>query len=328
MRAMLCRDWGEPESLVFGELPDPPPPGPGQARIAIAAAGVNFADLLMVAGRYQERPARPFAPGLEAAGTVEAVGPGVAGFAPGDRVMALLDDGGYADRATLPVSDLFALPPTMDIATAAGFPITYGTAHGALRWRLDLQPGETLLVLGAGGGVGLAAVEVGKALGATVIAAAGSADKLALAARHGADHLIDYRRDDLRARLKAICPGGLAALFDPVGGEIFTTALRAMAWGGRIAIIGFASGIVPQIPANLLLVRNLTVHGLYWGSYRKHRPADLAAAFAELFVWQAAGRLRPPPPAVRPLAEAAAALAALRDRQVAGKLVLSLAEAP
>jgi NADPH2:quinone reductase len=326
MRAMLCRDWGEPESLTLGDLADPPPPGPGEARIAIAAAGVNFADLLMVAGRYQERPARPFAPGLEAAGTVESVGPGVADFAPGDRVLALLDHGGFAARATVPIGDLFHLPPTMDLATAAGFAITYGTAHGALRWRVDLQPGETLLVLGAGGGVGLAAIEVGKALGATVIAAAGSAEKLALAGRHGADHLIDYKNEDLRARLKAICPAGVAALFDPVGGDAFATAMRAMAWGGRLAVIGFASGTVPQIPANVLLVRNLTVHGLYWGSYRKHRPALLPAAFAELFAWHAAGRLKPPVAAARPLSEAAAALAALRDRRAAGKLVLSLGE--
>lgn len=324
MRAMLCRDWGEPESLSPGELPDPPPPGPGEARIAIEAAGVNFADLLMIAGRYQERPARPFAPGLEAAGTVEAVGPGVTGFAPGDRVLALLDHGGYAARATVPTADLFRLPAAMDLATAAGFAITYGTAHGALRWRLDLQPGESLLVLGAGGGVGLAAVEVGKAIGATVIAAAGSAEKLALAARHGADHLIDYRSEDLRARLRAICPDGVSALFDPVGGEVFATALRALKWGGRLAVIGFASGTVPQIPANMLLVRNLTAHGLYWGSYRKHRPAMLPAAFAELFAWHASGRLAPPAPAERPLSEATAALAALRDRKVAGKLVLRL----
>ena len=325
MRAMLCRGWGEPESLTLGELPDPPPPGPGEARIAIAAAGINFADLLMIAGRYQERPGRPFAPGLEAAGTVESVGPGVADLSPGDRVLALLDHGGYAARATVPVTDLFRLPATMDLSTAAGFGITYGTAHGALRWRLDLQPGETLLVLGAGGGAGLAAVEVGKALGATVIAAAGGPDKLALAERHGADHLIDYRREDLRACLKALRPAGVEAVFDPVGGEAFAAALRSLAWGGRLAVIGFASGTVPQIPANILLVRNLTAHGLYWGSYRKHRPARLPGAFAELFAWQAAGRLRPPVPDQRPLAAAAAALTALRDRRAVGKLVLGVA---
>ncbi len=324
MRAVLCRQWGGPAELELAEIAPPPPPGPGQVRLAIAAAGVNFADLLMVGGRYQVRPQLPFSPGLEAAGQVLDCGPGVTRVQPGDRVLALLDHGGYAEQTIARDGDLFALPEHLDFATAAGFAIAYGTAHGALRWRADLKPGERLLVHGAGGGVGLAAVEVGKILGATVIATAGDATKLALAAAHGADHLIDYRTEDVRTRVKELCRGGgVDVVFDPVGGTVFEASLRAAAWGARLVIVGFASGEVPSIPANILLVKNMAALGFYWGSYRKHRPELLPGAFEEMFGWWRAGRIKPHVSHRLDLARAAEGLALLRDRRSTGKVVLT-----
>ena len=327
MRAVLCRKWGGPEKLSLGEMPAPSP-GPGEVRLAIAAAGVNFADLLMIGGQYQVRPPLPFSPGLECAGTVLECGAGVSRVRPGDRVLALLDHGGYAEQATARESDVFPLPEGLDLATAAGFAIAYGTAQGALRWEADLQPGERLLVHGAGGGVGLAAVEVGKCLGAEVIATAGDAEKLALARAHGADHVIDYRSEDLRGRIREICGGGVDVVFDPVGGAVFDASLRSANWGGRIVVVGFASGQVPQIPANILLVRNVAALGFYWGSYRKHRPDMLPPAFEDLFGWWRAGRLKPHVSHQMDLARAAEALALLRDRRSTGKLVLTIGTGP
>lgn len=324
MRAVLCRDWGTADELTLGEVPPPAAPGAGEVRLAIAAAGVNFADLLMIGGRYQVRPSLPFSPGLEAAGTVLECGPGVTRVRPGERALALLDYGAFAEQAVVRESDVFRLPDGLDFATAAGFAIAYGTAYGALRWEAALQPGERLLVHGAGGGVGLAAVEVGKALGAEVIATAGEPEKLALATAHGADHAIDYRSEDLRTRLKELCRGGgVDVVFDPVGGAVFDASLRAANWGGRIVIVGFASGEVPQIPANILLVKNVAALGFYWGSYRRHRPDMLPPAFEELFGWWRAGRLRPHVSQRMDLARAAEALALLRDRRSTGKLVLT-----
>lgn len=329
MRAVLCQAWGEPETLVLDEVPPPPEPGPGAVRLAVRAAGVNFADLLMISGRYQEKPRLPFIPGLEVAGLVTGCGPGVTRVRPGDRVAALLDHGGFADQAIARESDVFALPPEMDFVTAAGFVIAYGTAHAALRWRADLRPGEVLLVHGAAGGVGLTAVEIGKALGATVIATAGGPEKLAIAAAHGADHLIDSRTEDIRARVKEILDGGgVDVVYDPVGGAAFDASLRCANWGARLLTIGFASGTVPQIPANILLVKNLAVFGLYWGSYRKHQPDRLAAAFEELFDWSRAGRLKPHISQRLDLAQAGEALALLRDRKSTGKVVLTTGAAP
>lgn len=332
MRAVLCKEFGSHKDLVVAEVPPPADPGPGQVKIAVGAAGLNFADLLMIGGSYQEKPALPFVPGLEAAGTVLACGPGVTRVAPGDRVLALVDHGAFAEQALAREADVHPLPPGMDEVTAAGFAIAYGTAHGALRWRADLKHGETVLVHGAGGGVGLAAVEVAKAMGATVIATAGDAGKLAIARAHGADHLIDYRTEALRGRVKEICArsngsDGVDVVYDPVGGEVFDQSLRCAAWSGRLVVIGFASGTVPQIPANYLLVKNLSVLGLYWGSYRKHRPAMLAEAFADLFSWYEAGRLRPHVSQTLDLGEAAAALDLLKTRRSTGKVVLTTARA-
>ncbi len=319
MRAAVVTQWGK---LEPGELPQPKP-GPGEVLIAVKAAGVNFADTLMVAGKYQEKPAFPFAPGLEAAGVVTECGAGVTRFKPGDRVMAMPSNGGFAEFVAAAETDVFAIPPGMDFATAAGFPVIYGTAHMALTWHLKLQKGETLVVHGAGGGAGLAAVECGKALGAVVIATAGSKEKLDLAQAHGADHAINYASEDLRLRIKEIAGGeGADAVFDPVGGDAFDASLRSTKWGGRIAVIGFASGKVPQIPGNILLVKNLSVHGVFWGSYRQRRPDLIAREFADLAGWFQAGKLKPHISHRVPLAEAARALELLTSRKAQGKVVV------
>ncbi len=328
MRALLCTGNGESDRLALRDIAPPAPLGPGEVLIDVAAAGVNFADLLMIDGRYQETPPLPFAPGLEIAGVVRECGAGVTRVQPGDRVAAALDRGGFAERAVAREADVFAIPAAMDAVTAAGFVIGYGTAHGALRWRADLKTGEVLLVHGAAGGVGLAAVEVGKALGATVIATAGGAYKLAVAEAHGADHLIDYRKESIRDRVKAICDGGGAdVVFDPVGGAAFEASLRCVNWGARLVVIGFAGGPVPQIPANILLVKNISAIGFYWGSYRRRRPALLEPQFRELFQWWREGRLKPLVSHRFDLAEAPSALALLRERRSTGKVVLTLRDA-
>lgn len=327
MRAIRAKAWGGLEQLELAEL-ETPAPGAGEVLIEVAAAGLNYADSLLIAGKYQERPQPPFVPGFEVAGRVRAVGPGVARVVPGARVLAILDRGGYAELALAHEPDVFAIPDSMSFEAAAGFAIAYGTAHGAFAWRADLKPGEVLLVLGAAGGVGLTAVEVGKAMGATVIAAAGGPDKLAIARAHGADHLIDYRSETLRQRVKEICDGrGADVVFDPVGGELFDQAMRTANWGARLLVVGFAGGQVPQIPANILLVKNLAALGFYWGSYREKRPDLVAASFAQLFRWFAEGRLKPRVSDRYALAEAATALALLTERRATGKIVLITGQA-
>lgn len=323
MRAVQAKAWGGLEQLALAELGDPIP-GAGEVLIEVAAAGLNFADSLFVAGKYQERPQPPFVPGFEVAGRVRAVGAGVGRVRPGERVLAILDGGGYAELAIARERDVFRIPDAMDFASAAGFAIAYGTAHGAFAWRADLKPGETVLVLGAAGGVGLTAVEVAKAMGATVIAAAGGAEKLAVARAHGADHLIDYRAENLRQRIKEICDGrGADVVFDPVGGELFDQAMRTANWGARLVVVGFAGGAVPQIPANILLVKNLAALGLYWGSYRERQPAMVARSFAQLLRWFEEGRLKPLVSNRYDLGEAATALALLTERRATGKVVLT-----
>ena len=325
MRAILCHRWAGPEELSLEEI-DRPEPGPGEVLLEVKAAGVNFADCLMIEGKYQERPAFPFSPGLEAAGLVTAVGAGVERVAPGDRVLGLTNSGAFAEAAIARESDVFKIPDGMDWVTAAGFPITYGTAQGALRWLADLQPGEVLLVHGAAGGVGIAAVEIGKTLGAQVIATAGGRDKLAVAEEHGADHLIDYREEDIRERVKALTDGrGADVIFDPVGGPVFEASLKSIAWSGRLLVIGFAGGQVPQIPANILLVKNISAMGIYWGSYRKKDPERLVPAFAELFAWWQEGKIKPHVSHCLPLLEAEAALNLLKTRKSTGKVVLTMA---
>lgn len=324
MRALLCRALTGPTALEFGELPDPVP-GVGEVVIEVAAAGLNFADTLISAGQYQEKPALPFAPGFEAAGRVLHVGAGVTRCAPGQRVLCVVDHGAFATQVLARESDVFALPDAMEITTAAAFPIAYGSAHGALVWRGALQPGEWLAVQGAAGGVGLAAVEVGKALGARVIACARGAERLAVASAQGADAVIDYEKEDLRQRLKEITQGhGVDVVFDAVGGEVFDASLRSLAWGGRLVVVGFAGGKVPQVPANLLLVKNVSVTGLYWGSYRRRAPQLLAAQFEQLLTWYSQGKLKPHISHRLPFEQAHEALELLVKRQATGKVVLEM----
>lgn len=323
MRAVICDSWGEPESLKVGELPARQA-GAGEVTIRVAAAGLNFADTLMIAGKYQEKPPFPFSPGLEVAGEVLAVGAGVTRVKPGERVLAVVDHGGFAEQVIARESDVFGIPTGLDFQSAAGFPITYGTAHGALVWRAGLKAGETLLVHGAAGGVGLAAVEVGKALGARVIATAGGADRCQLAEAHGADASIDYRSSDIRAAVKDLTGGrGVDVVFDPVGGDIFDASLRCLAWSGRLLTIGFAAGRVPQVAANILLVKNISVVGCYWGSYRKQAPELLLQEFAELFSWYEAGLLKPHVSHALPLEKVAEAMQLLLSRRSTGKVVLT-----
>ena len=299
-----------------------PVPGPGQALVRIAACGLNFADLLMLKGEYQERPPLPFTPGLEVAGTVAALGQGTAGPAPGTRVAVFAGHGGLAEYGVFPTDTLTPIPDAMPFTHAAAFQIAYGTSHVALAHRAHLQPGETLLVTGAAGGVGLTAVEIGKRMGARVIACARGAERLAIAAAAGADHLIDSDTADLRAAVKAL--GGADVVYDPVGGDTFMAALRATNPEGRLIPIGFAGGGVPQIPANLLLVKNLTVIGLYWGAYRSFRPAVLRESLATLFGWYAAGGLAPHVSRTLPLERVEEALALLRERKSTGKVVVTM----
>jgi NADPH2:quinone reductase len=323
MRAVMCKEWGGPERLAVEEIASPPLRA-GAVRLAIHAAGINFADLLMVSGQYQEKPPLPFTPGSECAGIITEVAEGVNGFKVGDRVVALAGTGAYAEEVVVDAPRLMPLSPKMDFATAAGFPVTYGTSHGAFEWRAHLRPGEWLMVHGAAGGVGLTAVEIGKAMGARVIACAGGAEKLAIAREHGADHLVDYSREDIRERVKEITGGrGADVIYDPVGGDVFDASLRAIAWGGRLIIIGFASGRIPQVPANIALVKNIDVIGFYWGSYQKHKPELVRQSFAQLFRWFEEGKLKPHISHRLDLKEVANAMNLLSQRKSTGKVVLT-----
>ena len=297
---------------------------PGEVRVRVRAAGVNFADSLMVGGTYQVKPPFPFTPGLEAAGEVIETGDGVPSLRSGQRVLAVLrDGGGYAEEIVLDAATVLPIPETMDFVTAAAFPVAYGTSHFALTHRGDLQSGETLLVLGAAGGVGLTAVEIGKARGARVIAAAGGAHKLAVARSRGADELIDYRSESLRDRVRELTGGkGADVVYDPVGGDAFDQALRAVNWEARMLVIGFASGRIQAVPANLILVKNISVIGVVWGAQTERHPAWMSRTLAELLRWWEDGKLKPLIAKTFSLAEAGAALDALVSRRYAGKVVL------
>lgn len=322
MKAVLCKAWGGPETLVLEEVPSPTP-GPGEVVIDVKAAGVNFPDVLIIQNKYQVKPPLPFAPGAELAGVIKEVGPGVAGFAAGDRVMAMTTWGGFAEECVAPAAALTRIPPALDFATAGAFTLTYATSWHALKDRGELRAGETLLVLGAAGGVGLAAIEIGKALGARVIAAASSPKKLAVCRAHGADETIDYAAEDLRARLKALVGDkGVDVVYDPVGGPYAEPAIRSTAWRGRYLIVGFAHGEIPRIPLNLMLLKGSSLVGVYWGDWTRREPAAAAAGMAELLGWLAAGKLKPHVSGRYPLARAAEAIAALAGRKVTGKLVV------
>lgn len=309
-------------SLARLEEVDRPLPGQGEVLLRNAACGLNFADLLMLKGTYQERPALPFTLGMEVAGTIEAVGPGVETLHPGMRVALVAGQGGLAEWSVVPAARCVILPDAMPFDHAAAFLIAYGTSHLALKHRARMQPGETLLVTGAAGGVGLTAVEIGKAMGARVIASARGAEKLAVAKAAGADHLIDSETADLRAEVKAL--GGADVVYDPVGGEGFMAALRATNPEARLIPIGFAGGEVPQIPANLLLVKNLSVLGVYWGGYLSFRPETVTDSLTELFALYSQGALKPHVSHHLPLAKVEEALELLRGRKSTGKVVVTL----
>jgi len=324
MKAIRCHRWGAPDTLQFDEV-GPAPLGAQDVRIRVHAAGVNFADSLMVGGSYQVKPEFPFVPGLEAAGEVIEIGAAVRHLRPAQRVLAVMRFGGaYAEEIVLNADAAVPIPDAMDFVTAAAFPVAYGTSHFALTHRGHLARGETLLVLGAAGGVGLTAVEIGKEMGARVIAAAGGPEKLGVAREHGADELIDYRHESIRDRVRDLTGGrGADVVFDPVGGDAFDQALRAVNWEARMLVIGFAGGRIQSVPANLILVKNIAVIGVVWGAQAARDPVLVSRNLAELLDWWQAGRLKPVVAKTFPLAQAGAALNALLSRRYPGKIVLT-----
>lgn len=319
MRAYQLTDFDTPAKVA--DIPVPAPKQ-GEMRIRIMACGLNFADLLMIKGKYQDTPTPPFTLGMEVAGVVDALGPDTAGPDVGTRVAVFGGQGGLAEYGCYDVSRAVTLPDSMGFVDAAAFQIAYGTSHVALDYKARLQPGETLLVLGAAGGVGLTAIEIGKAMGARVIACARGEDKLQIARQAGADHLINAETDDIRAVCKDL--GGLDVVYDPVGGDQFKAAFRACNPEARLLPIGFASGDIPQIPANHLLVKNLTVIGLYWGGYLAFNPKVVTQSLATLLDWYTEGRIKPHVGLQLPLDQATEALDALATRRSTGKVVVTI----
>ena len=324
MRAVLCTEHGLPESLTIAEVPDPAA-GPGQVVIRVGAAGVNFPDTLIIQNLYQFKPALPFSPGGEVAGTVGAVGDGVDHLAVGDRVIAFPGWGGFAEQVVVEARTVIPIPESMPTDVAAAFVMTYGTSYHALKDRADPQTGETLLVLGAAGGVGLAAVELGKAMGLRVIAAASSDEKLAVCREHGADDVINYSTEDLKTRTKELTGGaGADIVYDPVGGNYTEAALRATAWQGRLLVGGFASGPIPKIPLNLTLLKGCDIRGVFWGSFAARDPEANARNLRDLVAMFEAGTITPYISARYPLEETGAALRSVMDRKATGKIVIEL----
>lgn len=321
MKAVLCERFGPPETLVLRDVPDLVP-GKGQVVIAVHAAGVNFPDSLIIENKYQYKPPLPFSPGGEVAGVVKALGEGVTGVKVGDRVLGSSGSGGYAELALIDERKVFHVPPTASLVEAAALMTTYGTTHHALKDRAYIQPGETMLVLGAAGGTGIAAVELGKLMGARVIAACSTDEKTAFCKAHGADEVINYGREDLRERIKAVTDGrGVDVVYDPVGGEYSEPALRSMAWRGRFLVIGFTAGI-PKVPLNLALLKGCSIVGVFYGASWQHEPELSAAGMAELMRWFGEGRVRPFVSETYPLERAAEALNVVAHRQAKGKIVL------
>jgi NADPH:quinone reductase len=323
MKAVLAKRHGPPETLVVEEIA-PLQPGPGQAVVSVHFSAVNFPDTLIIENKYQFKPELPFAPGGEVAGVIKTVGAGVTGFAPGERVIAVCGWGGYAEEVIVEASKLVRLPESIDLEAAAALVVTYGTSHYALKDRAEIQPGETLLVLGAAGGTGISAIELGKLMGARVIAAASTDEKLALCRRLGADATINYASEDLRERLKQLTEGrGVDVVYDPVGGPYTEPALRSMAWRGRYLVIGFTAGEIPRPPLNLALLKGCSIVGVFYGAFAKAEPARYDALMQELVGWLAEGRIRPAVTARYPLEQAAQALRVVADRRATGKIVLS-----
>jgi NADPH:quinone reductase len=322
MKAILCKTFGPPEKLVLEEVPAPRASA-GQAVVDVKACGVNFPDTLIIEGKYQFRPEPPFSPGGEVAGVVSEVGEGVTSVEVGDRVVALMPWGGYAEKIVTDAARLIPIPDGVDFVQAAGIMTTYGTTIYALADRANLQKGETLLVLGAAGGVGLAAVQLGKLMGARVIAAASSPEKLETCKQNGADLVIDYAAEDLKDRVKALTSGaGADVVYDPVGGKYSEAALRATAWNGRLLVIGFAAGEIPKIPLNLTLLKGASIMGVFWGNFTVREPGKALAQFKQLLEWVRDGKLKPHVHATPPLAEAPAAMRTLLERKVQGKIIL------
>jgi NADPH:quinone reductase len=322
MKALLCTRLGGPDDLELRELPDPVA-GPGEVLVRVEAVALNFFDTLIIAGKYQTKPDLPFSPAAEFAGVVESLGAGVTAVVPGERVAGYIGYGAARERIAVPAENLIKLPAGLDVERAAGIIVTYGTSYYALKDRARLKAGETLAVLGASGGVGVAAVELGKIMGAHVIACASSDDKVGFARQQGADAGVNYASENLREGLRRLGgERGIDVVYDPVGGAHAEAALRSLGWEGRFLVIGFAAGEIPKLPLNLVLLKSCDVRGVFWGSWIAREPAAHRANTAELFAWCAAGRLSAHVHAAYPLEQAAAALHALADRQVMGKVIL------
>jgi NADPH2:quinone reductase len=322
VKAILCTRFGTPDDLVLSDIAAPVA-GPGEVVAKVAAVGLNFFDTLIIAGKYQKKPPFPFSPGGEFSGVVESVGAGVVDFTPGDRVIGYITHGAARERAAVPAGKLVKLTAALDLDRAAGLTITYGTSYHALKDRAQLKPGETLAVLGASGGAGLAAVELGKLMGARVIACASSDDKLAFARAHGADEVVNYDQVDLKDALKRLGgEHGVDVIFDPVGGRYSEAALRAIAWEGRHLVVGFAAGEIPKLPLNLTLLKGCDVLGVYWGEWVKREPENYRSSLDQLAHWCAEGRISGHIHAAYPLAETAQALKALSERKAKGKVIV------
>ena len=325
MKAVVCRRYGPPESLTIEALPSPEP-GPGEVVVRVKAASLNFPDVLIIQDKYQLKPPLPFSPGSELAGVVKEVGAGVEGVKRGDSVLAVIGYGAFAEEVKVEAGRLVPIPEGMDFVTAAAFLLTYGTCDHALRDRGRLAAGETLLVLGAAGGVGIAAIEIGKALGARVIACASSDEKLAACREHGADATIDYARQEVRERIRELTEGkGVDVVLDPVGGPLTEPALRSTAWRGRLLVVGFAAGEIPKIPLNLPLLKGCSIVGVFWGEFARRERAAFVESLTQLGRWYGEGKLRPHVSGTFPLERAADALNLLAARKVTGKLVLTMA---
>ena len=323
MKAVLCKQFGPPESLVIEDLPSPVA-GAGEVVVSVRAASLNFPDVLIIQNKYQFKPPLPFSPGSELAGTVKEVGAGVVGHKPGDRVIAFTTYGAFAEEVKIEAARLVPIPEGMDFNSAAAFLLTYGTSDHALRDRGQLRAGETLLVLGAAGGVGLAAIEIGKAIGARVIACASSTDKLEVCKQHGADELINYATEDMRERIKELTGGrGADVVYDAVGGPYSEPALRSTAWRGRLLVVGFAAGEIPKIPLNLALLKGCSVVGVFWGDFTRREPKVFAESLGQLGKWFREGKLRPHVSQTFPLDQAVEALKLMAARKVKGKVVLT-----
>ena len=324
MKAIVCKEYGPPSTLVLEELPDLVP-GPKEVLVDIKAAGVNFPDTLIIRGLYQFKPALPFTPGSDIAGVVKAVGECIKHVKPGDEVLGMVMTGAFAEQVLVPADMCFPQPPGMPPKIAASFMMAYGTSYYALKDRAKLKAGETLLVLGASGGVGLAAVELGKLMGARVIAAASTDEKLQLCQQYGADEIINYTREDLKAKVKELTNGkGANVIYDPVGGEYTEPALRSIAWEGRYLVVGFAAGNIPKIPLNLALLKGCQIVGVFWGSFAMRSPKDNMSNTIELIQWYAQRKLKPHIHATYPLAETPKALEAMMNREVRGKVVIEM----